>query len=142
MVQEGSAAKRALFKFFYDQKSAALTNGSKYNQASFLGDKIIFNKVKAKLGGRVKIICSGGAPLAKHVEEWLKVTMCCPVVQGYGLTETCGASAVAIPDRIDQFGTVGPPLFCLDVKLDPVPDMGYDGTAAVSYTHLTLPTKA
>lgn len=54
--------------------------------------------------------------------------MCCPVSQGYGLTETCAASAVAIPGRADNLGTVGPPMTSLELKLDPVPDMGYDGT--------------
>lgn len=41
----------------------------------------------------------GGAPLARHVEDFLKVTMCCRVVQGYGLTETCAASFIAVPDE-------------------------------------------
>lgn len=42
---------------------------------------------------------TGGAPLARHVEDFLKVTMCCRVVQGYGLTETCAASFIAVPDE-------------------------------------------
>ncbi len=50
-------------------------------QATPLFDKLVFSKVKARLGGRVKLIVSGGAPLAGHVEEFLKVTMCAPVVQ-------------------------------------------------------------
>ena len=41
---------------------------------------------------------AGGAPLARHVEDFLRVTMCCRVVQGYGLTETCAASFIACPD--------------------------------------------
>lgn len=41
----------------------------------------MFSKVKARLGGRVRILVSGGAPLAPHVEEFLKVAFCCPVVQ-------------------------------------------------------------
>ena len=68
-------------------------------QASPLFDKVVFSKVKAALGGRVKLIVTGGAPLARHVEDFLKVTMCCPVVQGYGLTETCAASFIAVPDQ-------------------------------------------
>ena len=50
-------------------------------QATPFFDKLVFSKVKARLGGRVKLIVSGGAPLAGHVEEFLKVTMCAPVVQ-------------------------------------------------------------
>ena len=44
-------------------------------------DDVVFGKIKQRLGGRVRIIVSGGAPLAAHVEHFLKVTMCCPVTQ-------------------------------------------------------------
>lgn len=128
MVQSGSAVKKFLFNSFFNSKKSSLANGAAFDKASFLGDALVFGKIKARLGGRVRIICSGGAPLPQHVEEWLKVTMCCPVVQGYGLTETCAASCVAMPDKKEQLGTVGPPLFSLEAKLDPVEDMGYDGT--------------
>lgn len=50
-------------------------------QAAPFFDKLVFSKVKARLGGRVRLIVSGGAPLAPHVEEFLKVAMCTPVVQ-------------------------------------------------------------
>eukprot|EP00955_Chlamydomonas_euryale_P029712 313028-Chlamydomonas_euryale.AAC.1 len=42
---------------------------------------LVFSKVAARLGGKVKIVISGGAPLSAHVEEFLRVAMCCPVVQ-------------------------------------------------------------
>jgi long-chain acyl-CoA synthetase len=41
----------------------------------------VFKKVKQRLGGNVKLLVSGGAPLAPHVEDFLKVAMCAPVVQ-------------------------------------------------------------
>ena len=68
-------------------------------QASPFFDKLVFSKIKARLGGGVRLIVTGGAPLAAHVEEFLKVCFCCPVVQGYGLTETCAASNIAVPDK-------------------------------------------
>jgi len=46
-------------------------------------------QVKARLGGRVRLIVSGGAPLAPHVEEFLRVAMCAPVAQ-VGVVQ-CGA---------------------------------------------------
>lgn len=52
-----------------------------FHQAAPLFDKLVFSKVKQRLGGNVKLIVSGGAPLAPHVEEFLKVAMCSPVVQ-------------------------------------------------------------
>lgn len=43
-------------------------------QATPLFDKVVFSKLAARLGGRVRMILSGGAPLAPHTEEFLKVT--------------------------------------------------------------------
>ena len=68
----------------------------------------MFSKVKERLGGRVRLIVTGGAPLARHVEDFLKVCMCCPVIQGYGLTETCAASFIAAPDVSVRVPAVGP----------------------------------
>lgn len=50
-------------------------------QAAPFFDRLVFSKIKARLGGHVRLIVSGGAPLAPHVEEFLKVAMCAPVVQ-------------------------------------------------------------
>ena len=89
-------------------------------------------QTKAALGGEVRIIVSGGAPLAPHIEDFLKVTLCSPVVQGYGLTETCAASFISIPDDKDSSGTVGPPQPVTTFCLESVPEMNYDalGTPA------------
>ena len=46
------------------------------------------------LGGRVRQILSGGAPLSEDTQLFMNVCFCCPVGQGYGLTETCGAGTV------------------------------------------------
>lgn len=42
-------------------------------------------QVKEGLGGRVRVILSGAAPLATHVEEYLRVVTCAHVIQGYGM---------------------------------------------------------
>ena len=44
-------------------------------------DRLVFGKLKSRLGGRVQLLVSGGAPLAADVEEFLRVTMCTKVVQ-------------------------------------------------------------
>jgi acyl-CoA synthetase (AMP-forming)/AMP-acid ligase II len=71
---------------------------------------LAFNNIKTKLGGRVRLILSGAAPLAKPAQEFLSCCMCAPVLQGYGLTETCAASSIAEPFRWDTIGTVGAPM--------------------------------
>jgi long-chain acyl-CoA synthetase len=46
-------------------------------------------KVKEGLGGHVRLVLSGAAPLSPHVEEFLRVVMCAPVLQGYGMNLPC-----------------------------------------------------
>jgi long-chain acyl-CoA synthetase len=79
-------------------------------QAAPLADLLAFNKVKRKLGGKVRLILSGAAPLSKPVQEVLSCCMCAPVLQGFGLTETCAASTIAEPFKWDTIGTVGGPM--------------------------------
>mmetsp|Transcript_15455 Transcript_15455/g.41855 ORF Transcript_15455/g.41855 Transcript_15455/m.41855 type:complete len:871 (-) Transcript_15455:974-3586(-) len=100
--------------------------GFRQHKASPISDMLVFNKIKAKLGGRVRVIVSGGAPLPEQAEAFLKVAMCAPVVQGYGLTETCAASFISNPFDKRHGGTVGAPLAHTDLRLETVPEMGYD----------------
>jgi acyl-CoA synthetase (AMP-forming)/AMP-acid ligase II len=50
---------------------------------------VVFDSVRKGFGGRLRFVVSGGAPLAGRVQEYLQIALCCPVLQGYGLTETC-----------------------------------------------------
>uniref|UniRef100_M1AI81 Long-chain-fatty-acid CoA ligase n=1 Tax=Solanum tuberosum TaxID=4113 RepID=M1AI81_SOLTU len=88
-----------------------------------------FHGVKNRLGGRIRLIVSGGAPLSSEVEEFLRVTSCGFVLQGYGLTETCGLATIGHPDEMCMLGTVGPPFVFTEVRLEEVPEMGYDPLA-------------
>lgn len=55
---------------------------------------MLFNKVRGILGGCLSFMLSGGAPLSKETEEFMNVCFCCPVGQGYGLTETCAGGTL------------------------------------------------
>ena len=55
----------------------------------------MFPKVRAILGGEVRTILSGGAPLSADTQEFMNVCFSCPVMQGYGLTETCAGCTLA-----------------------------------------------
>jgi len=50
-------------------------------QASPFLDALVFSKVKKRLGGRIRVIISGAAPLPRHIEECLMTAMCAPMVQ-------------------------------------------------------------
>ncbi|KAK9067946.1 hypothetical protein SSX86_012057 [Deinandra increscens subsp. villosa] len=129
-VSAGSFVKRSLFNLAYSYKLHNMKKGITHTEASPLSDKIVFSKVKQGLGGRLRIILSGAAPLAPHVETYLKVVTCSHVLQGYGLTETCGGSFVTFPDEMNMLGTVGPPVPNLDARLVSVPEMNYDALSS------------
>lgn len=88
---------------------------------------LVFNKFKDQLGGRMRLIVSGGAALSKETHEFVRRCFNIPFLQGYGLTETCGASVLLPPDH-PGYLIAGAPLPCVELKLRDVPDMGYLAT--------------
>ncbi len=80
-----------------------------------LADRLVFQKLKQKLGGRLEFCISGGAPLSPEVGRFFAAAGIV-VVEGYGLTETTAANAV---NRLDhtKIGTVGKPLPGVLVKI-------------------------
>ncbi len=80
-----------------------------------LADRLVYSKVKARLGGRLRAAISGGAPLAKEIGEFFHV-LDILVLEGYGQTEETTASNVNRPDRF-KFGTVGPAIPGIDVAV-------------------------
>ncbi|KAL8103088.1 long chain acyl-CoA synthetase 4-like [Apium graveolens] len=129
-ISAGGFLKNVLFNVAYSYKLRGMNKGKKHDEAAPLCDKVVFSKVKQGLGGRVRLILSGAAPLASHVEGYLKVVTCCHVLQGYGLTETCAGSFVSIPNEQTMLGTVGPPVPNVIARLESVPEMGYDALSA------------
>jgi len=72
-------------------------------------NRLIFKKFKDIVGGRLRVLLSGGAPLAPDAHNFVKTCLDLVLMQGYGLTETCATAAVS--DRHDfSTGRVGPPL--------------------------------
>ncbi len=119
-IDSGGWLKKTLFYKAYAAKKIAQETG----KTNPIWDAIVFKKLKARLGGRVRGMLSGGAPLRPEVHEFLRVAFDCPIIQGYGLTETCAGGTIQLP--ID-FSTrhIGPPLACNEIKLVSVPEMNY-----------------
>lgn len=67
---------------------------------------------------------SGGAPLSPEIGEFLKVAFGCPIIEGYGLTETCAVGTVQRPDD-PASGNVGGPVPAVEIKLFDIPEMNY-----------------
>jgi long-chain acyl-CoA synthetase len=80
-----------------------------------IADRLVYSKVKARLGGRLRLANSGGAPLSREVID-LFAALDIPIYEGYGLTECTTAASVNRPDAF-RFGTVGRPLPGVEVRL-------------------------
>ena len=80
-----------------------------------IADRLVYSKVKERLGGRLRIGISGGAPLAKEIIEFFHA-LDILILEGYGLTECTTAATVNHPTRF-RFGTVGPALPSAEVRI-------------------------
>ena len=80
-----------------------------------LADKLVFSKIKDRMGGRIKFFVSGSAKLNSHVQRWFYAAGLL-IIEGYGLTETSAVTFVNSP-REPRLGTVGPPVPGTEMKL-------------------------
>lgn len=106
-------------------KLANLEAGNGFTHAFW--DRLIFNKVKKALGGNVRVMVTGSAPIGKDVMQFLRVALCCDIREGYGATETCAASTIHYPNE-NKAGHIGGPFTCNEIKLVDVPEMNYLST--------------
>lgn len=87
-------------------------------------DSVVFTNISKRLGGNVRLIATGSAPIDKDVLDFLRIAFSCNVSEGYGQTE-CGAASNATVMGDCSTGHVGPPIPCCEQKLESVPDMNY-----------------
>ncbi len=80
-----------------------------------IADKVVFSKVRERLGGRLRVGISGAAPLSTDVMEFFHA-LGVPVIEGYGLTETASSATANEPGEF-RIGTVGRPVEGAEVRL-------------------------
>jgi long-chain acyl-CoA synthetase len=79
--------------------------------------------MKDLLGGKVKAMITGSAPISGDVLDFLKICFSAPICEGYGMTETCAGSITFVDDP--QTGIVGGPLQNVKIRLRDIPEMNY-----------------
>jgi long-chain acyl-CoA synthetase len=119
----GSSLKQAIFNWCVgvgrqasrlQQQGQALPLGLRLKRN--LAHRLVFGKLHAALGGRLRYFVSGGAPLAREIAEFFHAAGLL-ILEGYGLTETCPALTVNRHDNY-RFGTVGLPVPGIELRLD------------------------
>lgn len=117
-----SYAKRQLVSQAVASKIAS------YNETgaltSSVWDALVFNKIKATVGGRVRLMISGSAPISGEVLRFLRICFCCPILEGYGQTESCAASFLTRIEDV-EVGRIGGPVPSVEFKIVDVPSMNY-----------------
>ncbi|EAS66934.1 fatty acyl-CoA synthetase [Dictyostelium discoideum AX4] len=136
-ISKKPALLRTLFNGAYNLKYLSIQHGFKLPIIEKVLDLVFFSKIKQALGGKVRVILSGSAPLSFDTEVFLRVVMCCCVLQGYGASEGCGGDACKRLDD-ESVGTIGPPFASNEIKLVDVPELGYDSNGEVQTGEVCL----
>jgi long-chain acyl-CoA synthetase len=121
-VSQDSGAKRAIFGWALGVgREVSGRRQCRERVGGWLGikfsiaDRLVFAKIRDRLGGRLRFFVSGGAPLAREIAEFFHA-MGILILEGYGLTETPSVTSV---NRVDdfKFGTIGKALPGVEVKI-------------------------
>jgi long-chain acyl-CoA synthetase len=123
-VKAAGGLRQALFEYAYASKAYYLDPDAGGHTTHSVWDSVVFARMRDLLGGRVRLMLTGSAPISPAVKEFLQVVFCCPVYEGYGLTETVGVATLT-PYECRYPGHVGPVVASTELKLVDVADMGY-----------------
>ncbi|XP_019390233.1 PREDICTED: long-chain-fatty-acid--CoA ligase 1 isoform X2 [Crocodylus porosus] len=120
--QANTSLKRWILDFASKRKEAELRSGVVRNNS--LWDKVIFRKIQASLGGKVRLMITGAAPVSASVLTFLRAALGCQFYEGYGQTECTAGCSLTVPGDWTA-GHVGAPMPCNILKLVDVEEMNY-----------------
>ncbi|KAK5603518.1 Long-chain-fatty-acid--CoA ligase 5 [Crenichthys baileyi] len=123
-VQSGATSpfKKWLLNFAAERKYAEVKDG--IIRKNSIWDKLIFSKVQESLGGHVRMMVTGAAPISPSVLSFLRAALGCQIFEAYGQTECAAACTFTLPGDATS-GHVGVPLPCNFLKLVDVDEMNY-----------------
>ncbi|KAJ7054630.1 long-chain-fatty-acid-CoA-ligase [Mycena amicta] len=116
-VQAGGSIRSSVFRGAVEAKRRGMPGLAQ------IADSVILSSVRAATGGRLRIAMSGGAAISRETQEFLSVALVM-LLQGYGMTESCGMCAI-MPPECFRYDTVGLPVPSIEIKLLDVPEAGY-----------------
>jgi long-chain acyl-CoA synthetase len=121
-VRAGSPARRRIFEWgrrvgeaWVDRRLAGAPIPPGLALQQRLADQLVFAKLRARTGGRIRFFISGGAPLSAEIARFFYAAGM-PILEGYGLTETSPVMAVNVFGHT-KLGTVGRPIPGVEVKI-------------------------
>ncbi|XP_037753553.1 long-chain-fatty-acid--CoA ligase 1 isoform X1 [Chelonia mydas] len=120
--QANTSLKRWILDFASKRKEAELRSG--IIRKNSLWDKLIFRKIQASLGGKVRLMVTGAAPVSASVLTFLRAALGCQFYEGYGQTECTAGCSLTLPGDWTA-GHVGAPMPCSLLKLVDVEEMNY-----------------
>lgn len=121
-VQAKVAASSPVARFLVDTAFQARTFAINHGYDTPLFKALVFKKFSKVVGGRLRFALSGGGPLNAEVQEFIRTCFGCPLVQGYGLTETC--AGLTIQDTKDLRPSIaGFAIPSVEIKLESTPDV-------------------
>jgi long-chain acyl-CoA synthetase len=122
LAEEEGGVKLRVFRWAFDVggrvadlRAAGAEPGRLLSAQYALADRLVFSKIKARMGGRIRYFVSGSAALAPEVARWFEATGLA-ILEGYGLTETSAATTLNRPGRV-SFGTVGEPFPRTEIRI-------------------------
>ncbi|XP_006630837.3 long-chain-fatty-acid--CoA ligase 5 [Lepisosteus oculatus] len=123
-VQSGAQTpfKKWLLNFAIERKHSEVKQGIIRNDS--IWDKLIFHKVQETMGGRVRVMVTGAAPISPSVLSFLRACLGCQIFEAYGQTECTAGCTFSMPGDWTT-GHVGVPVPCNIVKLVDVEEMNY-----------------
>ncbi|AGL15562.1 long-chain fatty acid--CoA ligase [Actinoplanes sp. N902-109] len=118
------AVRTGKAKVALEQAGKPVPGGLKAKYA--VAERLVFSKLQQRLGGKLRLLVSGAAPLSRDIAEFFAAANL-PIMEGYGLTETSAAIYVNRLGRL-KIGSVGEALGDLECRLD------HDGEVLVKGT--------
>lgn len=124
-IATANPVARKLFWTAYNYKRAHILGGDLGGgPLGTFFDALVFSKIRAKLGGQVRMLSSGASPISSEVFLFLRICFGPNVLEGYGMTETACLITLTHPGD-STMGHVGAPIPSCEVKLEDIPEMNY-----------------